>query len=67
MVARRKLRQEIEPDIYYSARDLARRWGVHQITVFKWASKGVIPKPTKLGPNCSRWKGSSILKHEDRL
>lgn len=67
-VRRRKVAVEpIEPDRYYTARQLAERWGVHLITVFKWAARGVIPKAIKLGPNCSRWSGQTILEHEAAL
>ncbi len=70
MVKRLRPREEIDPinpDLWYCARDLARRWAVHEITVWKWASNKTIPKPTHLGPNTSRWRGAAILRHEAAL
>jgi len=51
---------------WYRARDLAARWSVHEITIFKWARDGRIPKPVKFGA-ASRWKGSAIIAHERAL
>lgn len=59
--------QPIEPDAYYAAPQLAARWGVHPITVWGWSRTGRIPKPTKLGPNTSRWSGQAIIEHEAAL
>jgi predicted DNA-binding transcriptional regulator AlpA len=54
----------LDPNAFYSVKYLARRWGVHQITVFKWAAAGILPKPLRIGPNTSRWIGSDIEAHE---
>lgn len=59
--------QPIEPDAFYTAQQLADRWGVHLVTVFQWARDGRIPKPVKLGANVSRWHGAAILAHEESL
>lgn len=56
--------EEVRPHLWYRASDLARRWQVHEITIWSWARKGRIPRPTKLGPNTTRWKGQAILDHE---
>ena len=57
----------VQPDLFYTAKDLARRWRIHPITVWKWSAAGKIPKPAKLGPNTSRWRGRDILEHEAAL
>ena len=64
---RRPRREAIEPDAWYPASFLARRWAVHEITIWKWARTGVIPPQTRLGPNTSRWCGQAILDHEAAL
>jgi len=50
---------------YYSAKDLAERFGVHVITIWKWASSGRLPKPVKLlGSRASRWRAEDIERVE---
>jgi hypothetical protein len=56
--------EPIDPHAFYSAKFPARRWNVHEITIWRWASRGVLPKPVKLGPNCSRWLGADLIEHE---
>lgn len=45
---------------YLSDRELASRYEVSRVTPWRWAAKGSFPSPVKLGPNCTRWKLSSI-------
>ncbi len=45
---------------YLSDLDLAIRYKVSRVTPWRWAKKGTFPSPVKLGPNCTRWKLSSI-------
>ena len=51
---------------WLSDRDLAQRYAVSRITVWRWARGGVIPKPKKLGPNTSRWSAAEIEQHDQR-
>lgn len=57
----------LEAERFYRARDLARRWRVHEVTVWKWSAAGKIPKPKRIGPNTVRWQGRTILAHEQTL
>ena len=59
--------QPIEPDAYYDAQQLAARYGLHEVTLWKWAREGKIPRPIKLGPNTSRWHGAALIAHERKL
>lgn len=52
---------------WLSDRDLAVRYGVNRITVWRWARSGVIPKPRKIGPNTSRWSASEIEAHDAEM
>ena len=65
--SRRTIEEAIDPDAWYPASFLARRWRIHQVTVFKWQSRGIIPRAKKVGPNTSRWLGRVILEHEQAL
>jgi len=50
---------------YFSANELAERFGVHVITVWKWASSGRLPKPVKLlGSRATRWRVEDIERTE---
>lgn len=35
--------------------DVADRYGIDRSTVHRWARKGIIPRPIRLSPGCSRW------------
>jgi len=54
----------IDPDRFYSARFLARRWDVHEQTIWKWRAAGWLSPPTKLGRNLTRWGGRVIIEFE---
>jgi predicted DNA-binding transcriptional regulator AlpA len=49
---------------FLSAHDLARRWDVHYLTIFKWAKSGRLPKPVRLAPGTTRWRAGDIMQHE---
>ena len=59
--------QPIEADAFYDDVQLARRWGTHRMTPWRWAREGRIAKPVRIGPGTSRWKGAHILAHERSL
>ena len=40
---------------YRSDVELARRFGVSRVTIWRWSSQGILPKPVAIGPNSSRW------------
>ncbi|MGO8923339.1 MAG: helix-turn-helix transcriptional regulator [Xanthobacteraceae bacterium] len=50
--------------IYYRAADLAQRFGVHPVTVWKWVQSGNLPQPTKLGPGVSAWRSDVLERWE---
>jgi predicted DNA-binding transcriptional regulator AlpA len=51
-----------EGAVYYSASDLARRFGVHIETIWKWDKDEILPPATRLAPNSTKW--SVDLIHE---
>ena len=50
--------------VYLSARDLATRFAVSPKTIWVWASIGLLPKPTHLGPQVTRWRIDAIETFE---
>ena len=50
--------------VYLSARDLATRFAVSPKTIWVWASDGLLPKPTHLGPQVTRWPIDAIEAFE---
>jgi predicted DNA-binding transcriptional regulator AlpA len=47
-------------DRYLSDTDLASRYGVVRQTVWRWAAAGVLPRPVRLSPGCTRWLARDI-------
>jgi predicted DNA-binding transcriptional regulator AlpA len=50
--------------VFFRAADLAKRFKVHPITVWKWASNGNLPPPTRLGPGTVAWRRDAIERWE---
>ncbi|TQE90693.1 MAG: AlpA family phage regulatory protein [Spiribacter salinus] len=40
--------------------DLARRYGIHRVTVWKWVKEGRFPAPVRLAPSTTRWRASDV-------
>jgi hypothetical protein len=49
---------------YLSASDLARRYKIHLMTVWKWRASGVLPPGELVGPATRRWRSDEIEKFE---
>ena len=45
---------------YISDKQLSERLEVSRQTIWRWVREGNLPKPIKLGSNCTRWKLSEI-------
>ena len=50
---------------YLTDLDLAERWGCSRDTIWRWNRLHSIPPPTRLGPNCTRWRLDRIEEWED--
>ena len=53
------MRADLAP-VFLSASDLAKRYSVHKITVWKWRAKKRIPDPVRLPSGMVRWRLSDI-------
>ena len=51
-----------EDDRLISAKEVARAYGVHEITAWKWAAIGRIPAPVKRGKRYTRWSNAEIQR-----
>jgi len=40
---------------YFSDIQIAKKYGVHRSTVWRWIKTENFPKPLKLSPGCTRW------------
>jgi prophage regulatory protein len=45
---------------FLRATDLARRYRIHIITVWKWTREGNLPRPARLGPSTVGWRSDVI-------
>jgi len=50
--------------LYLRDTDLAERYGIHRTTVWRWAGKGLLPRPVQLTDGCTRWKLPEIEAHD---
>jgi predicted DNA-binding transcriptional regulator AlpA len=49
---------------WLSDRDLAKRYAVSRMTIWRWARSGHLPAPRKVGPNVTRWPAQAIEAHD---
>lgn len=54
------------PQTYLIDRDLAERYAVSRVSIWRWAQQGVLPKPIRVGANCTRWRADEIEGFEAR-
>ena len=47
--------------------ELAERYRVSRITIWRWARDGHLPKPVRLSPGATRWALDEIEEHDARL
>lgn len=52
---------------YFTDVELARRFSVSRICIWRWAGQGRFPKPVKLAPNCTRWRRQDVEAYEAGL
>jgi predicted DNA-binding transcriptional regulator AlpA len=52
--------------VFFRAADLAKRFKIHPITVWKWTNTGNLPPPVRLGPGTVAWRRSDIESWEEQ-
>jgi prophage regulatory protein len=49
---------------YVTDKQLAKRYGVHRATIWRWKSLGLLPAPEKLSPACTRWRLEDVERRD---
>ena len=49
---------------YLSDKQLAERYGVTRVCIWRWARAGRFPQPIKLTPGCTRWRAADVEEWE---
>ena len=50
--------------IYFSDKQLAKKYGVHRTTIWRWVKQGTFPNPVKLSQGCTRWVEKLVQEWE---
>ena len=56
-----------ESPIWLSDNEVAARYSVSRITVWRWARERDFPKPRKLGENTTRWYAPELEEHDEKI
>ena len=51
---------------YISDKQLAKKFGVHRTTIWRWIKDCGFPKPVQLSKGCTRWPEKSIQEWETK-
>jgi len=51
---------------YFSDSQIAKKYGVHRSTLWRWVKTGNFPKPVKLSPGCTRWAENLVNEWESK-
>lgn len=49
---------------YQTVKQIAKRYGNHAATIWRWVKNGQFPQPVKLSPGCTRWRLSDVQAWE---
>jgi predicted DNA-binding transcriptional regulator AlpA len=49
---------------YVSDVQLAKRYDVSRSTVWRWASRGILPEPVRISPGVTRWRFDEIERRD---
>lgn len=49
---------------YLTDNELADKYNVSRVTIWRWTRAGNLPAPIKLAENCTRWRESDVLAWE---
>ena len=49
---------------YLTDKQLAKTFGVHRTTIWRWVKTGTFPKPIRLSDACTRWVEEDVRKWE---
>lgn len=49
---------------YVSDVQIAERYSVSRSTVWRWVSRGILPRPQQISPGCTRWRLDEIERRD---
>jgi prophage regulatory protein len=49
---------------FLSVANVAARYGVAVVTIWRWSRTGRLPQPVHFSPGCTRWRLSDLEKFE---
>ncbi|MBA3009729.1 MAG: AlpA family phage regulatory protein [Proteobacteria bacterium] len=52
--------------VYLSDKQIAKKFGVHRTTIWRWVKSGNFPKPLKLSVGCTRWPEKPVQDWESK-
>lgn len=55
------------PETFITVRQIAEALHVNPRTVWRWAARGVLPRPVVLSPGCTRWREADVIAALARL
>ena len=47
---------------YVSADQLAEHYSVNRSTIWRWAQRGLLPRPVRISEQCTRWDLDEIVR-----
>lgn len=53
--------------LYLTDTQLAKRYDVSRATIWRWVSRGILPKPVKFSRGCTRWHRDDIERRDAEL
>ncbi|TQE98267.1 MAG: AlpA family phage regulatory protein [Spiribacter salinus] len=52
--------------LWLSDKDLATRYGVSRVSIWRWSRSGQFPPPRKLSARITRWSAAEVDAHDQR-
>lgn len=50
--------------VYYKDAEVALRYGITRVSVWRWVKTGRLPAPVRLSDRCTRWRIADLLAFE---
>ncbi|MCG6556914.1 helix-turn-helix domain-containing protein [Ruegeria sp. 1NDH52C] len=53
----------LQPDKFYTGKEIAALLSVHVTTLYAWMRAGKFPLPQRIGPRTVRWTGRQVIDY----
>jgi predicted DNA-binding transcriptional regulator AlpA len=54
------MKDRSSPIVWLSAAQLAARYGVHIVTIWRWSQNGRLPRPHRISRGTTRWRKDEV-------